>query len=71
MVKLELIMHAALVLQDWMVLLTNPNPNPLTYGMTTVTSSLLPQTALEMSREEYSSLPGWKQVNLKKAIGLF
>lgn len=30
-----------------------------------------PQTALEMSREEYSSLPGWKQVNLKKSKGLF
>lgn len=32
---------------------------------------LLPQTALEMSREEYSRLPGWKQVNLKKSKGLF
>uniref|UniRef100_A0A674NP97 Supervillin a n=1 Tax=Takifugu rubripes TaxID=31033 RepID=A0A674NP97_TAKRU len=29
------------------------------------------ETALEMSREEYSSLPGWKQVNLKKSKGLF
>uniref|UniRef100_A0A667ZF49 Supervillin n=1 Tax=Myripristis murdjan TaxID=586833 RepID=A0A667ZF49_9TELE len=27
--------------------------------------------ALEMTREEYESLPGWKQVNLKKAKGLF
>ncbi|KAL7373784.1 hypothetical protein ABVT39_014359 [Epinephelus coioides] len=27
--------------------------------------------ALEMSREEYGGLPGWKQVNLKKAKGLF
>ncbi|XP_076617469.1 supervillin a isoform X1 [Chaetodon auriga] len=27
--------------------------------------------ALEMTREEYSGLPGWKQVNLKKAKGLF
>ncbi|XP_036374573.1 supervillin-like [Megalops cyprinoides] len=27
--------------------------------------------ALEMSREEYEGLPGWKQVNLKKAKGLF
>ncbi|XP_068196002.1 supervillin isoform X2 [Antennarius striatus] len=27
--------------------------------------------ALEMRREEYESLPGWKQVNLKKAKGLF
>ncbi|XP_019108434.1 supervillin a isoform X6 [Larimichthys crocea] len=26
---------------------------------------------LEMSREEYGGLPGWKQVNLKKAKGLF
>ncbi|XP_056869155.1 supervillin a isoform X15 [Takifugu flavidus] len=29
------------------------------------------ETALDMSREEYSSLPGWKQVNLKKSKGLF
>uniref|UniRef100_UPI0037E81915 supervillin a isoform X9 n=1 Tax=Semicossyphus pulcher TaxID=241346 RepID=UPI0037E81915 len=27
--------------------------------------------ALEMSREEYGGLPAWKQVNLKKAKGLF
>ncbi|XP_078794703.1 supervillin a isoform X30 [Oryzias latipes] len=27
--------------------------------------------ALEMSREEYGALPGWKQVKLKKAKGLF
>ncbi|XP_062336336.1 supervillin a [Osmerus eperlanus] len=27
--------------------------------------------ALEMSREEYECLPGWKQVNVKKAKGLF
>ncbi|KAI1901365.1 hypothetical protein AGOR_G00033640 [Albula goreensis] len=27
--------------------------------------------ALEMSREEYDGLPGWKQVNVKKAKGLF
>ncbi|KAM9839521.1 supervillin a [Aulostomus maculatus] len=27
--------------------------------------------ALEMSREEYGAMPGWKQVNLKKAKGLF
>ncbi|XP_055003526.1 supervillin isoform X3 [Sorex araneus] len=27
--------------------------------------------ALEMTREEYSALPSWKQVNLKKAKGLF
>uniref|UniRef100_A0A3Q3R242 HP domain-containing protein n=1 Tax=Monopterus albus TaxID=43700 RepID=A0A3Q3R242_MONAL len=27
--------------------------------------------ALEMKREEYERLPGWKQVNLKKAKGLF
>ncbi|XP_014884169.1 supervillin a isoform X14 [Poecilia latipinna] len=27
--------------------------------------------ALDMSREEYSALPGWKQVNLKKCKGLF
>ncbi|XP_053715034.1 supervillin a isoform X2 [Synchiropus splendidus] len=26
---------------------------------------------LELSREEYAALPGWKQVNLKKAKGLF
>ncbi|KAM4534414.1 supervillin a isoform 9-T9 [Odontesthes bonariensis] len=26
---------------------------------------------LQMSREEYGALPGWKQVNLKKAKGLF
>lgn len=36
-----------------------------------VTVCLPPQKALEMSREEYSSLPGWKQVNLKKTKGLF
>ncbi|XP_063742449.1 supervillin-like isoform X3 [Eleginops maclovinus] len=29
------------------------------------------EKALEMKREEYESLPGWKQVNLKKARGLF
>uniref|UniRef100_A0A8B9HWB6 HP domain-containing protein n=1 Tax=Astyanax mexicanus TaxID=7994 RepID=A0A8B9HWB6_ASTMX len=29
------------------------------------------QEALEMKREEYEALPGWKQVNLKKAKGLF
>ncbi|XP_024858358.1 supervillin a isoform X4 [Kryptolebias marmoratus] len=29
------------------------------------------EKALEMSREEYGALPGWKQVNLKKAKGLF
>lgn len=29
------------------------------------------QKALEMKREEYERLPGWKQVNLKKAKGLF
>ncbi|XP_049913263.1 supervillin a isoform X4 [Epinephelus moara] len=29
------------------------------------------EKALEMSREEYGGLPGWKQVNLKKAKGLF
>ncbi|KAM4687424.1 LOW QUALITY PROTEIN: supervillin [Discoglossus pictus] len=29
------------------------------------------ETALEMSREEYSILPAWKQVNVKKAKGLF
>uniref|UniRef100_A0A665V9X4 Supervillin a n=1 Tax=Echeneis naucrates TaxID=173247 RepID=A0A665V9X4_ECHNA len=28
-------------------------------------------TSLEMSREEYGSLPVWKQVNVKKAKGLF
>ncbi|KAM6900497.1 supervillin a [Xenentodon cancila] len=29
------------------------------------------EQALEMSREEYGALPGWKQVKLKKAKGLF
>lgn len=29
------------------------------------------QVALEMTREEYNTLPSWKQVNLKKAKGLF
>uniref|UniRef100_A0A8C7ZBT4 Supervillin n=1 Tax=Oryzias sinensis TaxID=183150 RepID=A0A8C7ZBT4_9TELE len=29
------------------------------------------ERALEMTREEYECLPGWKQVNLKKAKGLF
>ncbi|XP_053322493.1 supervillin isoform X3 [Spea bombifrons] len=29
------------------------------------------ETALEMTREEYSSLPAWKQVNVKKEKGLF
>ncbi|XP_051857641.1 supervillin isoform X12 [Antechinus flavipes] len=29
------------------------------------------EIALEMTREEYSMLPSWKQVNLKKAKGLF
>nr|XP_046263206.1 supervillin-like isoform X4 [Scatophagus argus] len=29
------------------------------------------EKALDMKREEYESLPGWKQVNLKKAKGLF
>ncbi|KAM9323583.1 supervillin isoform 2-T2 [Pholidichthys leucotaenia] len=29
------------------------------------------EKALEVTREEYERLPGWKQVNLKKAKGLF
>nr|XP_014343085.1 PREDICTED: supervillin isoform X6 [Latimeria chalumnae] len=29
------------------------------------------QTALEMTREEFNGLPAWKQVNIKKARGLF
>uniref|UniRef100_A0A3Q2QFE0 Supervillin a n=1 Tax=Fundulus heteroclitus TaxID=8078 RepID=A0A3Q2QFE0_FUNHE len=29
------------------------------------------ERALEMSREEYGALPGWKQVKLKKSKGLF
>uniref|UniRef100_A0A4W5LEE2 Supervillin a n=1 Tax=Hucho hucho TaxID=62062 RepID=A0A4W5LEE2_9TELE len=29
------------------------------------------EKALEMSRDEYELLPGWKQVNVKKAKGLF
>ncbi|XP_008432169.1 supervillin isoform X9 [Poecilia reticulata] len=29
------------------------------------------EKGLEMKREDYESLPGWKQVNLKKAKGLF
>ncbi|XP_045714096.1 supervillin isoform X11 [Phyllostomus hastatus] len=29
------------------------------------------EVALDMTREEYSALPAWKQVNLKKAKGLF
>ncbi|XP_065687958.1 supervillin isoform X16 [Patagioenas fasciata] len=29
------------------------------------------EAALEMTREEYNALPSWKQVNLKKAKGLF
>ncbi|XP_045061991.1 supervillin [Coregonus clupeaformis] len=29
------------------------------------------EKALDMKREEYDGLPGWKQVNLKKAKGLF
>uniref|UniRef100_A0A3P9KJ28 Supervillin a n=1 Tax=Oryzias latipes TaxID=8090 RepID=A0A3P9KJ28_ORYLA len=29
------------------------------------------ERALEMSREDYGALPGWKQVKLKKAKGLF
>ncbi|XP_066484116.1 supervillin isoform X2 [Tiliqua scincoides] len=29
------------------------------------------EAALQMSREEYNALPSWKQVNLKKAKGLF
>ncbi|KAM9416629.1 supervillin-like [Salvelinus alpinus] len=29
------------------------------------------KNALEMSRDEYEVLPGWKQVNVKKAKGLF
>uniref|UniRef100_A0A668VPY5 HP domain-containing protein n=1 Tax=Oreochromis aureus TaxID=47969 RepID=A0A668VPY5_OREAU len=29
------------------------------------------QRALEMSKEEFGALPGWKQMNLKKAKGLF
>uniref|UniRef100_A0A0D9RGV4 HP domain-containing protein n=1 Tax=Chlorocebus sabaeus TaxID=60711 RepID=A0A0D9RGV4_CHLSB len=27
--------------------------------------------ALDMTRDEYNTLPAWKQVNLKKAKGLF
>uniref|UniRef100_W5MKA4 Supervillin a n=1 Tax=Lepisosteus oculatus TaxID=7918 RepID=W5MKA4_LEPOC len=29
------------------------------------------ETALELTREEFDALPGWKQVNVKKAKGLF
>ncbi|XP_057400474.1 supervillin isoform X16 [Balaenoptera acutorostrata] len=29
------------------------------------------ESALDMTRDEYSALPAWKQVNLKKAKGLF
>lgn len=29
------------------------------------------QKTLDMTKEEYESLPGWKQVNIKKAKGLF
>uniref|UniRef100_A0A2K5JD99 HP domain-containing protein n=2 Tax=Colobus angolensis palliatus TaxID=336983 RepID=A0A2K5JD99_COLAP len=29
------------------------------------------QFALDMTRKEYSALPAWKQVNLKKTGGLF
>ncbi|XP_039200070.1 supervillin isoform X22 [Crotalus tigris] len=29
------------------------------------------ETALQLTREEYNTLPSWKQVNLKKAKGLF
>lgn len=29
------------------------------------------QTILEMRRDEYASLPGWKQIDLKKSKGLF
>ncbi|XP_062859265.1 supervillin isoform X2 [Trichomycterus rosablanca] len=29
------------------------------------------QTALEMTRDEFSTLPNWKQLNLKKSKGLF
>ena len=29
------------------------------------------QFALDMTRDEYNALPAWKQVNLKKAKGLF
>uniref|UniRef100_A0A3Q2Z0Y2 HP domain-containing protein n=1 Tax=Hippocampus comes TaxID=109280 RepID=A0A3Q2Z0Y2_HIPCM len=29
------------------------------------------EEALEMKRDKYERLPGWKQVNLKKAKGLF
>lgn len=32
---------------------------------------LLWQKALEMTREAFEALPGWKQVKLKKAEGLF
>lgn len=57
-------------LQDWMVrrLLTNLWCEQ---WLLIPMMCLLPQKALGMSREEYSSLPGWKQVNLKKSKGLF
>ncbi|XP_007434292.3 supervillin-like [Python bivittatus] len=29
------------------------------------------ESALQLTREEYNALPSWKQVNLKKAKGLF
>lgn len=32
---------------------------------------LCSQRVLDMKREEFDALPGWKQVNLKKAKGLF
>ena len=44
----------------------------LTPSLIVLIDDLLPmQKALDMKREEYEGLPGWKQVNLKKAKGLF
>lgn len=44
----------------WEVLFTHP-----------LMSLRILQFALDMTRDEYNALPAWKQVNLKKAKGLF
>ena len=37
----------------------------------TFTSTLRVQEVVGMNREEFASLPGWKQANVKKEVGLF
>ena len=49
--------------------MTTPGEQPFSQPL--IGLSNLSQFALDMTREEFNALPTWKQVNLKKAKGLF